>query len=281
MRAVLPPVMDPAFQHQAFYLEKPYLVVWVEEVNGRQDYSLTCKSKTAFLIMWLSLSLYRSLVWTKLLSQLYWFFQPKEVLYIWIASTVINNWHVGSVSFGTIFMNSSMTPRFELFAGFYNAEGLTFVVYGTGLYHFRAALGEFDTFNDTSGYFTVRRSNPVIVHLNFGFIFLCKGLLWRIWNGWLFIHALLFWSRDDVLPTHAVWIPACAQKTRRPYPNARDCRWWESQKSVSLKLPHPPALTCSIFVWKQTFLCFFLVEWSIIRKGKGASLRLFKFIRFI
>lgn len=43
---------------------------------------------------------------------------------------------------------------------YYNAEGLEFALFGTGLYHFRAALGEFDTFDDVSGYFMVNISFP-------------------------------------------------------------------------------------------------------------------------
>jgi hypothetical protein len=38
---------------------------------------------------------------------------------------------------------------------FYNASDLNFVLFGTGIFHFKATLGEFGSFDEVSGYILV------------------------------------------------------------------------------------------------------------------------------
>lgn len=38
---------------------------------------------------------------------------------------------------------------------FYNAQNITITLHGTGLFHFKAGLGKFDSFGEVTGYFTV------------------------------------------------------------------------------------------------------------------------------
>jgi hypothetical protein len=45
---------------------------------------------------------------------------------------------------------------------FYDAKKIRITLHGTGLFHFKAGLGKFDSFEDVTGYFIVRLFRYII-----------------------------------------------------------------------------------------------------------------------
>ncbi|XP_035709528.1 uncharacterized protein LOC118436166 [Folsomia candida] len=94
------------------------------------------------------------------------FFRPKDHFSVYIEE--INNRREFTLYSQPTPLLDAINSDVRLHEGrgpFYNAQNITITLHGTGLFHFKAGLGKFDSFGEVTGYFTVYSDSNELNHI--------------------------------------------------------------------------------------------------------------------